>query len=102
MFNILMPYPQTELYEEGIKSGVLKADVWRDFASNPRKDFSPLFWHEWFTKRELRYFLNSAYRSFYLRPRFIWSMLSQSWNIKIFIKRIRAGLEMLSLPTKND
>ena len=39
LFNILTPYPDTELYREGLEKGLFRKDFWREFALQPTKDF---------------------------------------------------------------
>ena len=94
LFNILMPYPATELYEEGLRRGVLKKDFWRDFVLNPSPDFEIQFWQEWFSKKELCYLLKFAYRKFYLRPKFIFRNLNTLRNPRLLVKKLKTGLEM--------
>lgn len=95
LFNILTPYPLTELYEQGLKTGIFKADYWKEFASKPQKDFQPRFWEERLARKELVGLLNLAYRKFYLRPKFLLRMLADHRNLSIFARRLKTGLEIL-------
>lgn len=94
LFNILMPYPATELYEEGLRRGIIKKDFWRDFVLNPRRDFEIQFWQEWLSKEELSYLLGLAYRKFYLRPKFIFRNLNALQNPRLLVKRLKTGLDI--------
>ena len=94
LFNILMPYPATELYKEGLRRGVLKKDSWRDFVLNPRPDFKIQFWQEWLSKEELCYLLKFAYRKFYLRPKFIFRNLNTLQNPRLLVKKLKTGLDI--------
>ncbi len=99
LFNILMPYPFTEFYDSGLKSGMFKYDYWKEFASRPQRDFQPHFWEEWLSSGELVGLLNLAYRKFYLRPKFLFRMLTNPQNLSIFAKRLKMGLEIITSKT---
>jgi radical SAM superfamily enzyme YgiQ (UPF0313 family) len=98
LFNILTPYPATRLYEEGLAKGIFKRNCWKEFASNPGKDFQPPFWEEWLSRDELVSLLNLAYRRFYIRPRFILRSICASQDLNILAKRLKTGLEIFKLP----
>jgi len=94
-FTIFSPYPGTELYNYGLEKGIIKNDIWRDFAKNPEKDFKIPFWEENFTRNELYEMIVKFYKNFYLRPFYI---LSRGLKIKSkeeLIKKIKAGLSVL-------
>jgi radical SAM superfamily enzyme YgiQ (UPF0313 family) len=100
LFNILTPYPSTELYEESLRKGKFKTDYWKEFALNPREDFEPLMWKEWLSREELIFLLNFAYRSFYLRPRFLYKALITSHGLTSLPKRLKIGLDIFSSSLK--
>ena len=96
-FTIFCPYPATATYLEGLKSGILKNDVWREFAANPREDFELPFWEENFTADELRALLVQAYRAFYLRPGYIAKNIARIRSPGEFMRKIKAGLAVVIL-----
>lgn len=98
LFNMLTPYPSTELYEEGLRKGEFKSNYWKEFALNPQKDFQPQLWEKGLSREELIFLLNLAYRTFYLRPKFLFRMLTTPQNLGILIHRLKAGLKILELP----
>jgi len=100
LFNLLTPYPATELYEDGLMKKVLKGDYWREFSLRPQKSFTPQLWQEWLGQDELFELLKVAYRSFYLRPKFLLRILKIPQDPKIMAKRLKAGLEILKLSFK--
>jgi radical SAM superfamily enzyme YgiQ (UPF0313 family) len=100
LFNILMPYPETELYKEGLSRGVLKRDCWKEFVSDPQRYFHPPFWEEWLSQKELVSLLNLAYHRFYLRTKFILRAIYAPQDLKILARRLKTGLEILQLPLK--
>jgi len=95
LFNVLTPYPSTELYEDGLKRGILKSDYWKNFALDPKRDFKIEPWQEWLQGEELVGLLNTAYRRFYLRPRPVLRILNSSKDLKILARRIKAGIEIV-------
>lgn len=100
LFNLLTPYPSTELYEEGLARGEFKSNYWREFALNPRKSFQPPLWEEWLSREELVELLNLAYREFYIRPKFILKMLTRQQGIGLLARRFKTGFELLRSPLK--
>lgn len=68
LFNILMPYPNTEIFKLGVKKGILNQNRWQEFAQSPDSSFIPEFWEEYFKRGDLFSFLHQAYRKFYFRP----------------------------------
>jgi radical SAM superfamily enzyme YgiQ (UPF0313 family) len=71
-FTVFCPYPGTQIYMEGLEKGIIKEDVWRKFSENPRAGYELPVWEENFSRDELRELLVKCYKSFYLRPRFVW------------------------------
>ncbi len=96
MFNVLTPFPGTTLYDEGLRDGVLDLDPWLKFMREPRADFKAQVWDEHFTRAELREMLNTAYRRFYWRPKFVARNLTQIRNPQDFLRKATAGVRMLT------
>ena len=69
-FFIAIPFPGTRLWEEALKEGYLKEPVdWAEFAPVSNRE-SPMI-IPGFTPDELQAWKRKAYRSYYLRPRYI-------------------------------
>ncbi|GEM_PF-65122 len=96
-FTIFCPYPGTEIYFKGVESGVIKEDVWRNFASDPRDGFELPVWEENFTRQELREMLVKCYKSFYLRPRFVARSLLRVRGIGELKRKLKAGLSVVGM-----
>lgn len=94
-FQILMPYAGTDLYVEGLKKGVLKKDSWREFATNPKKEFIIPYWEEHFTRSELDQLLSFMYKSFYLRYGYIIKTLTKFKSLNEFKRHIKSGFKLL-------
>jgi len=70
-FSVCSPYPATPLYAMAIERGLVPRDVWLDYARDPLQEFRSPVWTQNFGEEELGRMVKRAYRSFYLRPRFI-------------------------------
>lgn len=94
-FSITTPFPATPLYKMGLEQGVFKKDYWRDFASNPTKDFVPQSWDAILSRDELMELLEYAYKSFYTRPSYIIRKMMKVRSTGEFLNKARAGLRLL-------
>ena len=99
-FTIFCPYPGTAAYSEGVKSGIIKKDVWQEFAANPTEDFELPFWEEHFTAEELRELLVKAYKGFYLRPAYIVKRIARIRSMGEFKRKMKAGLSVFTMKSK--
>lgn len=96
-FQITMPYPDTDLYREGLQKGILKKDYWKEFAKNPTEDFEPQYWEEYLTKEELKNLLESAFKKFYLRPTYVVRKVVGMRSLEEFKRQIKAGLRLIRI-----
>lgn len=81
-FSVTVPYAGTEMYEDGLKQGVIPVDFWLEFAKKPTPNFVvPHFWEEHLNKRQLLDIRDEATRSFYFRPKYVLKQLRQSASI---------------------
>ncbi len=81
-FSICTPYPDTELYKEGLDKGIIKKDVWRILALNPLVKLKVPFWTENFSRGALKKILITAYLRFYLTFPQIFNQLKKINSIK--------------------
>ncbi len=96
-FSILMPFPATELYRDGVEIGLIRQDCWQDFARSPRKDFLPPVWEENLNRQELTRLLKKAYRDFYRSPAYILRRLTRVRSLGELWRQFRAGLRIQRL-----
>lgn len=81
-FSVTVPYAGTEMYENGLKQGIIPVDFWLEFAKRPTPNFVvPHFWEEHLNKRQLLDIRDEATRSFYFRPTYVLKQLRQSASI---------------------
>jgi len=92
--TILTPFPGTKIYLNGLASGIIKKDYWREFAKNPSEDFVSPNWEENFNRNELNQLLVQGYKQFYMRPTYIFRRLWQLKSWEEFKKKAKAGLKV--------
>ena len=95
MFNILTPFPGTQLFQEGVEEGVLDEAPWREFMRHPHQDFKAPLWDQHFSHEELRDLLHLAYRRFYWRPAFVVRNLLQIRRRDDLLRKAKAGVRLL-------
>ena len=96
-FTVFCPYPGTEIYERGLREGLIASDVWREFARNPVDGFELPVWEENFSRAELRQKLVDCYKSFYVRPGYILRNLMRIRSRGELMRKMRAGLSVLTM-----
>ena len=81
-FNLITPYPGTELWEIAKERGLVGEDVWsRLIPGIGFTEAEPVFIPKGRNAQELKAKQRRAARTFYLRPRSIWNLVS---NIRSF------------------
>jgi anaerobic magnesium-protoporphyrin IX monomethyl ester cyclase len=95
--TILTPFPATEIYYQGLSSGLLKEDYWKNFALNPTPEFRPKFWTEILSEQELQELIVEAYRSFYSRPSYIFKKMVQLRSFAELKRKVKAGFRILTM-----
>lgn len=92
-FQLLLPFPGTEVYERVIKEGKLLIKHWRDYAAYE----NPVFIHGELDTDLLKEMQVKAYRSYYLRPRIIIKKLFEIRSFRQFFAYIMAGFGILKM-----
>lgn len=93
--TILTPFPATKIYADGLKSGVIEIDYWRNFAASPDRSFEPPHWGELYSRKELNEILVRGYKSFYVRPIYILKRALKIESLAEFKKIASAGLKVV-------
>jgi len=69
-FNLTVPYPGSQLFNEAVKGGALNSRNWDDFSSlSGYSDYEPVYVPKNMTAEKLKKIQRDAMRKFYLRPR---------------------------------
>lgn len=95
--RIFTPLPGTKIYRDGITTGVINKDYWREFAKNPTADFVTPHWSELYTMDELNALLIKGYKSFYTRPSYILKSIGKLKSFEEFKKKAVAGLKVFTM-----
>jgi radical SAM superfamily enzyme YgiQ (UPF0313 family) len=95
--SITTPFPATDLYKMALEEKVIPNDVWREFTKNPKPDFVPPIWEKELSRKELFSLLKKAYRSFYLRPNYIFKKILQLKSGTELIRKTKAALKLLKI-----
>lgn len=96
-FNILVPFNGTELYEEGIRKGILDPDFWRNYVLDPQPNAYAPVWDEYLSRDELSELLKTCYQRFYLRPSKILDHMFRVKSFSHFMEKVRGGLVVLGV-----
>ncbi len=96
-FSILTPFPGTEVYQQGLASGLIKNDYWQEFARHPSIDFSPPFLDGALKNEELLQLLKDAYQGFYLRSGYVIKRLLRIRSYQELRRKVKAGLKVLTM-----
>jgi radical SAM superfamily enzyme YgiQ (UPF0313 family) len=94
-FSILIPFPHTPIYTEGLEKGKYPCDYWLKFARKPTVDFKPKFWVENVPEEEMRALLVKAYREFYLRPSYIIKKIFEVRSFNELGRKVKSGLYLI-------
>ncbi|KKL67513.1 hypothetical protein LCGC14_2134240 [marine sediment metagenome] len=97
-FNIITPYPGTELYQMAKERGLVGDDTWSRLI--PGIGFSkaePVFVPEGRDPKELKAKQQRAVRTFYLRPQPLWNLLSNIRSFNDFKRYFYAAKLLLKL-----
>lgn len=93
-FSLFTLFPATELYKEALEKGIVKTDVWREYAMDPRADFKPPLWNI-YSEAEAKELLSTAYRKFYLRSSYVLKRILNIKSMGEFMKYLKAGLGLV-------
>lgn len=94
-FNFLQPLPGTEIYESGVRQGIIDPKKWENFAVFPSADFTPPLWTQYLSKADLSDLLYYAYKKFYIRPGYILNTLASLKTASEFKRFLKGGLKIL-------
>lgn len=100
LFSILVPYPGTRLYAEGLKEGIIREDYWRQFAESPYKGFIPEYWNEKFDRSELEALIVYAYKRFYSRFPYLIKQFIKTRSLSELQRKIKAGWKVIKINRK--
>ncbi len=98
--SVATPFPATELYRLGFRTGLYKQDYWREFAKNPTPDFKPYLWTEVMDRDELINLMQFGYQRYYMRAGYIMKRVFELRSWGEFKRKAKAGFRILSWGSK--
>jgi anaerobic magnesium-protoporphyrin IX monomethyl ester cyclase len=90
-FSLATPYPGTEFYDTALAEGYDFSD-WKIFSNARYED--PIYIPQGLNKKDLKKLYSSAYRKFYLRPKFILRTIFKIRSLKEFYKNAKIALSL--------
>jgi radical SAM superfamily enzyme YgiQ (UPF0313 family) len=93
--SILSLFPNTELFADAARSGLIDPSRWNEFARNPTTGFYVDHWEEFIALGELLQLQRDSYRRFYLRPRYIWRSLLSTCSRHEFMSKLQGAMRLL-------
>lgn len=97
LFEVFVPMPCTQAYEQGIAAGILPGDYWANYAASPNADFSPPLWEENLNADELARLIRTAYRRCYLTPSYIFRSAIKTATWEEFLQKAKGALSFIRL-----
>ena len=94
-FSILSLFPNTELFADAARHGMIDPARWNGFARQPTPGFYVDHWEEFIPMNELLRLQRESYRRFYLRPRYIWRSVIKTCSWHEFISKMQGALRLL-------
>lgn len=95
--TILSPFPATKYYQDALKAGVIKSDVWQEYSANIQDNFRPPLWDDIYSRQELESHLRWFYGKFYLNPKFVFDRVAEIRNFGQFKRYASAGIGLLKM-----
>jgi radical SAM superfamily enzyme YgiQ (UPF0313 family) len=94
-FQILTPYPGTEIYEQMKKENLIVANDWERFVQHSIVGTEPLIRTRHLTTKELKYWNAIGFLSFYLRPRYMLKKLLSEGGKTNFRRTAKTGYGLI-------
>ena len=92
---ILIPYPNTEIYQNIFDDGMIKEDIWKLHVIDPQPNFKLPKWHPHVKRSELEALLVSCYNKFYFSPRFILMELRRVKSLRDLSAKVKQAVAMI-------
>ncbi len=92
--GILMLLPNTPLFDEGVRKGLVDEDKWKNFSKNPTLDFRIDHWTEHLSLNELVDLQAQGFKKFYFRPKYIFRSIFQTRSLYEFKTKAAAAVKL--------
>jgi len=104
-YSVLVPYPFTEAYEEGLKRGIFTFDYWQEFADNPLENaekFKVEYWTDKVSEEYLFKTIKKSFKRFYFRPVTIINKLKEISTFQEFKYAVIGALSVFKFNPKPE
>ena len=92
-FNMLTPFPNTEIYEEVRKNNLfVDESSWDKYISHGKK---PVIRTKYLTNEELSHLNGRAYLEVYMQPKFIVRRIFGVKNFRSFVRNVSSGIAVI-------
>lgn len=92
--SLLCLYPNTEIYDQALKKGLVKSGKWEKFSQCPTKEYEIDHWEEFLTTREMVELQKIGYKRYYLRLSYIIRSILNTESMYEFISKIKGFLKL--------
>ena len=93
-FSIFIPFPDSVFYEQGLKSGEIPRDFWREYVKDPEGHPLAYYWWPAQNKEVVEKNLTLAIRGFYLRPSYLLKAIFRRQSFRQKLWQARAALRL--------
>ncbi len=95
--SILIPFPGSELFQDGIRKNILDNSTWSDYVKEPTKIFELPLWNEHFSVNELTRIYEKIIKGYYFHPLRLFKKLMEINSLFRFMQYFRMGLVTLKI-----
>lgn len=96
-FNLAVPYPGTEMYDEAVRDGLLKSLDWERFTSfSSMTAYEPIYTPRGMVPKDLMDLQKQALREFYFRPRYIIKRILKLGSPREFINTLKTAVRVFA------
>ncbi len=96
LIEVFIPMPDTEAYEQGLRSGAIGSDYWQKQAKNPDPHFAPPPWPGPL-EQNVAELIRVAYRRVYLSPAYLLRSLISIRTWEEFRQKVKGFLRFINL-----
>jgi radical SAM superfamily enzyme YgiQ (UPF0313 family) len=93
--GILIPFPGSRIFAEGVKRGIIDPNIWTDYIKRPVPNFEMPLWEQHMNLTTLTMLYERILKSFYLSPWQIWRRIIEVRSWHQFLAYVRIGLATL-------
>lgn len=96
-FNLAVPYPGTEMYNEAVRDGLLESLDWERFTSfSSMTAYEPIYTPRGMVPQDLMNLQKQALREFYFRPSYILKRILKLSSPREFINTLKTAIRVFA------